>query len=185
MKSQKMTLLSLIIVSYFLFLSTQPDLPRFWPPALITSGGQNAEVQMVAILAKRINLEHQLNKMATAQDLTNFKSILLVLGASLKGLGAAGLDTNKEMDRVKGLIEAAQQKNIPILCLHLGGEERRGAQSDEFIKAFLPAARMAIVVKAGNKDGLFSKICQEKGILLIEIEKITDALEPLKRAFNI
>lgn len=184
MRGQKTAgLISLILIG-FAWLLAQSDLPRFQPPALITSAGQNAEVQMVAVLAKRANLDHQLNKMATAQDISNFKTLLLVLGASLKGLGAAGLDTNKEMERVKGLVAAAQQNNIPILCLHLGGEERRGAQSDEFIKAFLPMARMAIVVKSGNKDGLFTQICQEKKIPLLEIEKITDALEPLKKAFS-
>ncbi len=75
-------------------------------------------------------------------------------------------------------------KNIPILCLHLGGEERRGAQSDEFIKACLPAAKMVIVVKSGNKDGLFTGMCQELSIPLIEIDKTTEALGPLKNAFT-
>lgn len=185
MRSQKIVYLvasGLIVITW---LMAQTDIPRFQPPALITSAGQNAEVQMVAVLAKRANLDHQLNKMATAQDLANFKTLILVLGASLKGLGAAGLDMNKEMERIKGLVGAAQQRNMPILCLHLGGEERRGAQSDEFIKAFLPMAQMAIVVKSGNKDGLFTRLCQEKNIPLIEIEKITEALEPLKKAFSL
>ncbi len=112
------------------------------------------------------------------------KSLLLVLGTSMKGLGAAGLDTSKEMQRVKGLVEAARAQNIPILCLHLGGEERRGPLSDEFITTFLPSAQMAIVVRSGNKDGLFSKICQQQGIDLVEVDKAVDALEPLKNAFT-
>lgn len=184
MMIRKTVTLSLTFFLCFLLVSALPDLPKFSPPALITSAGQNAEVQMVAVLAKRAGIDHNLNKLATGQELGDYKSLLLVLGASLKGLGAAGLDINKEMERVKGLIEASRQKNIPILCLHLGGEERRGAQSDEFIKACLPAAKMVIVVKSGNKDGLFTRMCQELGIPLIEIEKTTEALEPLKNAFS-
>lgn len=184
MMIRKTVALSLTFFLCFLLVSALLDLPKFSPPALITSAGQNAEVQMVAVLAKRAGIDHNLNKLATGQELGDYKSLLLVLGASLKGLGAAGLDINKEMERVKGLIEASRQKNIPILCLHLGGEERRGAQSDEFIKACLPAAKMVIVVKSGNKDGLFTRMCQELGIPLIEIEKTTEALEPLKNAFS-
>lgn len=184
MKVKKTVALSLTFFLSFLLVSASWDLPKFSPPALITSAGQNAEVQMVAVLAKRAGIDYNLNKLATGQDLGNYKSLLLVLGASLKGLGAAGLDINKEIERVKGLIEVSRHKNIPILCLHLGGEERRGTQSDEFIKACLPAAKMVIVVKSGNKDGLFTRMCQELGIPLIEIEKTTEVLEPLKNAFT-
>lgn len=185
MKIKRIIALGLSLLLFCLFIAAFSDLPKFSSPALITSAGQNAEVQMVAVLAKRAGIDHSLNKLATGQDLADYKSLLLVLGASLKGLGAAGLDLNKEVERVKGLIESSRQKNIPILCLHLGGEERRGAQSDQFIKICLPAAKMVIVVKSGNKDGLFTRMCQELDIPLVEIEKTSEALEPLKNAFLI
>ncbi len=176
-------IISISPVISFNFSSSATGQPRFSSPALVTSAGQNAEVQMVAVLAKRAGIDYTLEKLATAENLKGMKSLLLVLGTSMKGLGAAGLDTSKEMQRVKGLVEAARAQNIPILCLHLGGEERRGPLSDEFITTFLPSAQMAIVVRAGNKDGLFSKICQQQGIDLVEVDKAVDALEPLKNAF--
>lgn len=108
----------------------------------------------------------------------------MVLGVSLKGLGAAGLDMAKEKERVNLLVEEAQKKNIPVLCLHLGGETRRGQLSDAFISIFLPKAKMVIVVKSGNKDKLFTRICEEHKIPLIEVEKTVDTLEPLKNAFK-
>ena len=37
-----------------------------------------------------------LAKAATAKDLQGVKSLVLVIGVSLKGLGAAGLDVSKE-----------------------------------------------------------------------------------------
>lgn len=156
----------------------------FEQPLLVTSAGQNAEVQLALVLAKKAGLTYTLSKVATGKDLENIKTLVLVLGASLKGLGAAGLDTVKEKERVGGLVREAQKRNIPLLCLHLGGEPRRGQISDEFITAFLPLAQMAIVVKSGNKDGLFNKISKEKNIPLVEVEKAADALEPLRRAFR-
>ncbi len=93
---KKIIALSLSFPLFCLLVPASSDLPKFSPPALITSAGQNAEVQMVAVLAKRAGIDHNLNKLATGQDLEGYKSLLLVLGASLKGLGAAGLDINKE-----------------------------------------------------------------------------------------
>ena len=156
----------------------------FQPPALITSAGQSADVQLASVLAKRAEVEATLGKMASAADLEKHKTLILVLGASMKGLGAAGLDTNKEKDRIAGLLAEAAKRGIPVLCLHLGGEARRGDLTDEMVAAYLPSARSAIVVKSGNKDGLFTKICREKNIPLVEVEKTLDAVAPLRAAFG-
>ena len=156
----------------------------FEQPLLITSAGQNAEVQIAAVLAKRAGLNYTLSKQATAADLENMKTLVLVLGTSLKGLGAAGLDIDKERDRVIALIAAAQKIQIPLFCLHLGGEARRGQQTDDLIAEVLPLARMLIVVKSGNSDGFFTKLCQSKNIPLIEVEKTADAQGPLQKAFK-
>ncbi len=178
--------LTLSFLGLFLptLLTASQETALFDQPLLITSAGQGAEVRVVQVLAKRAGLDSQFNNTAESQDLENIKTLIIVLGVSMKGLGAAGLDKDKEKERVSRLIEEAGKIRIPLLCLHLGGEARRGQLSDEFITAFLPLAKMAIVVKSGNKDGLFNKICQENNIPLIEVEKTVDILEPLKKSFR-
>jgi hypothetical protein len=52
------------------------------------------------------------------------------------------------------------------------------------VAEYLPSARAALVVKSGDKDGLFTRICKEKGIALTEVDKTLDAVEPLKAAFS-
>jgi len=186
----KKTLLSILTLCLALNFSSGSTLTPEGPaapyeqPFLLTSAGQNADVQMAAVLAKRAGLQYTLSKLAAPKDLENMKTLALVIGASLKGLGAAGLDMDKEKERITALITAARKANITILCLHLGGEARRGAQTDELIAEILPLAAMAIVVKSGNADGIFSKICQAKNIPLVEVEKTADALTPLKNAFK-
>lgn len=157
----------------------------FEEPLLITSAGQSPDVQLAVILAKRAGIEHTLSKVAAAGDLAaGAKSLAIVVGASLKGLGAAGIDTAKEKDRVKGLLAEAAKRNIPVLFMHLGGESRRGQLTDEMIVEYLPAAQWALVLKSGNHDGLFTRICQENDIHLIEVEKTAEGVEPLKNAFK-
>ena len=158
--------------------------PAFETPLLLTSAGQSADVSLAAALARKAELPATLAKAAEGKDLAGHRTLVLVLGASMKGLGAAGLDTSKEKDRVRALLAAAKSLSIPVLCLHLGGEQRRGELTDEMIKEFLPSAKMAIVVASGDKDGLFSRICREKAIPLKVVEKTLDAVEPLKAAFR-
>src|SRR4030042_2091354 len=101
------------ILSWFSFaLLTMPANGQqneeiFEQPLLITSAGQNAEVQIAAVLAKRAGLNYTLSKQATAADLESMKTLVLVLGTSLKGLGAAGLDVDTERERVSALLAFA------------------------------------------------------------------------------
>ena len=170
------------VVSCALF--SQEPAAKLEQPLLITSAGQNAEVQIAAVLAKRAELNYALSKLAEPADLAGMKTLVLVLGASLKGLGAAGLDMDKENCRVDALIAAAEKGGVPIVCLHLGGEGRRGPQTDDLISRVLPHARLAIVVKSGNADGLFTRICRSRRIELIEVAKTVEAQVPLRQAFK-
>ncbi len=174
----------LILACMYALPGTAQEETRFEQPLLITSAGQSAEVQMVTILAKRSELAYTLEKAALPGDLNGAKTLVLSLGVSLKGLGAAGLDVQQEKDRLTRLVEAASARNIPIICLHLGGQDRRGKLSDEFISAFLPSAQLAIVVRSGNQDGIFTQICGRHEIPLIEVERTVDAMGPFKQAFR-
>lgn len=182
MRKNGLIVLSLMIAAAL--LSAQGPAPAFDPPLLITSAGQSADVSLASTLARKAELAATLSKAATGQDLAGHKTLVLVLGASMKGLGAAGFDTNKEKDRVRGLLAEAKSRNIPVLCLHLGGEQRRGELTDDMIREFLPSAKMAIVVASGDKDGLFTRLCREKNIVLKKVDKTLDAVEPLRAAFR-
>ena len=185
MKKSLMCLTIFIFVAALFSLAekTAESLLRFEQPVLFTSAGQSADVQIGGVLAKRAGLTATLSKNATYQELGDKKTLVLVIGVSMKGLGAAGLDLDQEKIRVRGLIEEAQRKGIPLLCFHLGGEARRGELSDQMIEACLPNAQMAIVVKSGNKDGLFTQICTQKNIPLLEADRIADVQIALKDLF--
>lgn len=158
--------------------------PAFQQPLLLTSAGQSAEVQLVSVLAKRAGLQYTLVKLAQASELQEHKTLVLSLGASLKGLGAAGLDISQEKARINELVQAAREQNIPIFCLHLGGEARRGQLTDELITMLVPQSAAVIVVNSGNQDGIFTRLCQEQDIPLTGVDRAVDALKPFKEAFT-
>jgi hypothetical protein len=160
------------------------SLPRFQQPILITSAGQSADVQIAGVILKRTGLEATLSKNATHVELGEKNTLALVIGVSMKGLGAAGLDLDQEKTRVMDLVKEARKKEIPILCLHLGGEARRGELTDQMIHTFLPFAQMVIVVKSGNKDGLFTRICADNDIPILEVDRTVDVQKPMKDIFS-
>ncbi len=156
----------------------------FDQPLLLTSAGQGPDVQLAVVLAKRAGIEHSLLKLASGRDLAGVKTLGIVVGVSLKGLGAAGIDMAKEKDRVKALLAEAGKNGIPVLFLHLGGGQRRGEMTDAMVSDYLPSARMAVIVKSADSDGLFSRTCKEHGIPLVAVAKTAEVADVLKNAFK-
>ena len=156
---------------------------KFEKPVLLTSVGQSADVQMVSVLLKKAGIEATLDKSITADNLGEDKTIIIAIGGSSKGLGAAGIKVEDELARAEELLKAAKDSGVKIVGLHIGGEQRRGELSDKFVNATVGECDYLIVVEDGNKDQLFTKVSEEKGIPLILVPKISGAVEPLKEIF--
>ena len=109
---------------------------------------------------------------------------MAVVGGSSKGLGAAGIDKEQEIDRVKGLLDAAKSSGMKILVMHVGGEGRRGALSDAFIEVAVPYADALIVVDGGNEDGLFDRLAGGKGLKPLTAPNVSGTAEPLKSVLS-
>jgi hypothetical protein len=155
---------------------------RFEKPILLTSAGQSVDIKLAGVLLQRLKVPFDAKPIATAADLVGYKSLVVVPGYSSKGLGSAGVSRDDELKRVEGLLAAAAKAKIPVLTLHLGGNARRGVQSDDFNAMVVNASSMAIVVAQGNEDGFFTKICQEEKIPLEVVKIIADAMKPLEAA---
>lgn len=153
-------------------------------PVLLTSIGQSADVEMVKALMDNGGLEHTLDKLVTGSELGDEKTLILAVGGSSKGLGAAGIDADGELARTKELVQAAQDKGMKIIVMHIGGENRRGELSDKFIGPSASGADYIIIVEEGNKDGMFTKIASDNDIPMNVVASIADALEPLQKAFK-
>ena len=153
-------------------------------PFLITSAGQSADILMVKILATKAKLQFTFDKIAQPDSLKNHASLILVSGGSTKGLGAAKIDKQHELDRVQALIKAARKAKINIITMHMGGKARRGKLSDEFNKLAAENADCLIVVKSGNEDQFFSKIANNKKIPIMLVDKIMEAGDILKGIFK-
>lgn len=153
-------------------------------PILLTSVGQSADVEMVKTLFKKINIDPTTDHLATADSIGDAKTLVLAIGGSSKGLGAAGIDADQELARVAKLVDAAKSKGLKIIAMHTGGQTRRGELSDKFIKPAFDKADYAIVVADGDKDGLMKGLAASESIPMDTVDKITDVPDVLKAAFK-
>jgi predicted HAD superfamily phosphohydrolase YqeG len=144
----------------------------------IMSVGQSPDAMMVRVVLKKMKIDPQYVAMLKAKDLTDQKVLIAVIGGSSKGLGAAGVKKEQEMERAKDVFDTAKSKGIHILVMHVGGEGRRGELSDFFVYGAVPYGEKIIVVKSGNIDGLFDKLKSPEAPIFA-VDKIQETQEPL------
>jgi len=167
-------------------------------PVLLTSCGQSPGPTRIEFFLNRLELEHEFLDMATAQDLIDrqasghpFKSIIIVTGASLKGMGAAGVSMREELIRTEALIAEAKRQGLTVIGAHVEGMARRaqgaaaGDNSDEqSIDAVMPFSDLMIVRQDGDEDRRFSIISENDGIPLILFEKNMEMGDVIGRVFQ-
>ena len=159
--------------------------PVFERPGVITSVGQSSDIAIVKVLLNtQLKLGLDYKPLAQPADLAGMKTMVVVVGASTKGLGAAGLDLAKEMERATALVKAAKAGGAKILVMHTGGEARRGKTSNDVISLVVPDADAVVVVAAGNKDKLFNTLAAKNNVPVIEVEKMADAGAAVKSLFK-
>ncbi len=156
----------------------------FEEPVLLTSAGQSADITIAKILLTRVKLNFTENKLAETTDLKDVKTVVVIAGGSLKGLGAANIDKEKEIKRIEELLTKAKSEGIRILTMHIGGKSRRGSLSDAFCEAAAKDADHLIIVSTGNEDGFFTEIAKSNNIGLNEIKGGALAIPVLKELFN-
>ena len=162
-------------------------------PILVTSCGQSPGPLRLTVFMKRLQIAHDLKEDAAVKDLSAkpYKTLVVVTGSSLKGMGAAGVSIDDEVKRVTALIAEAKKKGITVVGAHVEGMERRaknaaaGDNSDEMsIDAVCPKSNFMIVRKDGDEDGRFTALSKKHGIPVVFFQKNTEIQDVLKSVFG-
>jgi hypothetical protein len=166
-------------------------------PVLVTSCGQSIGPTTIKVVLQRLKLAYDIDPLATpdvfqakAKAGSPYKSLIITMGASLKGMGAAGIEIEDELARAAALIAEARKLGIKVIGAHIEGLKRRaqgaaaGDTTDEqSIDAVAPNSDILLVLKEGNSDGRFTVISQAKNIPLVEFEKTVDLIPALEKLF--
>lgn len=155
-------------------------------PAIITSAGQSADAAMLSALMEKAGFSCDLETTLEPDnfDASAYKTLILGVGGSQKGLGAAGVDADAEQGRIDALVEKAEDAGMTIIVAHIGGSARRGELSDGFINAVSPKADYLLVVNGGDDDGLFTQIASDHSIPMDIVDNLADVGTVLMKAFK-
>lgn len=146
----------------------------------ITTIGQS-DYDTVINLIERAGKEDTVNdNLLKASDVEAGSTVILVTGSSTKGLGSAGTDIGAENTRATDFALAAKAGNFKLIVVHVGGEQRRGAQADPIIRTVTPEADLVMVVSTGNGDGLFTTLAKEANAPLYSYSRATKMVDSFK-----
>lgn len=174
-------------------LSAQAPLAKAGTPVLITSCGQSPGPVMLKVILQKVGIAYDLNPLAANADLKTkpYKSVIIVMGASLKGMGAAGISIDDELKRVGALIDEAKKLKITVIGAHIEGMKRRAQGADagdttdeQSIDAVAPKSDILLVNKDGDGDGRFTNIAKTKNIPIILVEKNLDLVKECEKLFK-
>ena len=211
MKKLIVLLMVLSLVSAFAIAESTLSLAV---PVVITSAGQSAEVETVNYVAEEVGLKYDYCDILSKDELaagvglggaksgigkhvttlspdpkgTKFQTLILALGASLKGMGASGLSVDTEVSRLKSLIEYAKANEIRIVAVAIGGDIQRGLPGSPIeimIDTVAPHADVFIVTKDSNGDGRFTKAAEARNVPILEIDSAFDLLDTFTQVFGL
>lgn len=204
-----------LVISLPWLFSGQTSVPNAQLPVLTTSAGQSNDVNTVNAVLEEAGIKYDYCDVPTVEMIqtgvglagkqsaegfhvesytdtakfpkgTPFKSIVIAIGASLKGMGASGLTTDAEEARVKKTIDLCKKSKIFIIAVHAGGEAARGpagSDNERMIDAVAPFADYLIVTKDSNKDGRFSKIAEKSKAPLTQVDYALGMVDIMKKVY--
>jgi len=202
LKTKKIIIFSsfliLIVILFFglsmiSYTTEQPSLPKVELPFVVTTCGQSPGALMVWVLCKQIKLPCDRADLLKVEELKSkadagnpYKTLLITTGTSMKGMGAAGVDIDYEIARIKAVIEEAKKEGILIIGAHIEGMARRVDATDAAsIALVIPESNLLLVREDSNEDGYFTKAAEEQGIPIITFKETLDLAEVFKQLFQI
>jgi Domain of unknown function (DUF6305) len=135
------------------------------------------------MISRRAGIAFKYDPRAEVDKLDGVKTLLVAVGASLKGFGEAGITIKDELARAGQLLDAARSKGIFIVVLHVGGEERRDALSNQLIELAAPRAQQLVIRQDSDADGLFAGIAKAGNIPVVTIDNVINLRQPLQELF--
>lgn len=202
--------LIMFLLPLFVLASTTEVIPQLQLPVLLTSAGQCPQLAVLDIFANLAGLKYDVCSMPSIEmisagvgladepntkigtDLekypkgTPYKTVFITMGASMKGMGAAGIDADFENKRVEKVVSWLKENNIYIVGVHVAGEDRRYHYlSEGMIDRVAPFCNLLIISNESNKDGRFTKISEEYDIPMILIDTEFDLPPIISELFGL
>lgn len=160
------------------------DKSLYATPVYVTSFGQSTDAAMLDTVMKRIGVDYVYNSTATADALKGYKTVVIAVGASTKGLGAAGISEAEETARAKEIMDYIKANDVEVICCHIGGSARRGTLSDEYADMVMAECSLIVLKEDANFDYKFTKYAEANNVPISLVYATKDTLTVFTEVFN-
>lgn len=173
MKKQILLFLFTAVLVFSAAAAFAVEVPAVEGPVIVTTCGQSPGAVMIKMSCMQAAFKADHNNNLQVSDMTGkgYKTLIITTGTSMKGMGAAGTDVNKEIARCQELIKAAREEGMMVIGAHVEGMARRTDQSDQAsIDGIVPLADMVLATVDSDSDGYFTRIAEEKGLPILVVK---------------
>ena len=138
-----------------------------------------------------LNVNRENDRPATAKYAkgTKYQTVMFIMGASTKGMGASGLNIETELKRVNENITWCRSNNVKMIGWQLEGVSQRskaGSDNERIYDAVTPNMNQLLVIKSANDyDNKFSTVASQKSIPIEIYTSARDAAPILKKIFGL
>ena len=160
------------------------DKSLFQLPVMVTSFGQSTDASTIDQALTRSNVDHTYKPQANAEDMTGFKTVFIAVGASTKGMGAAGIKEETEVARAEAIMAKLKETGATVVCAHIGGGTRRGVLSDKLTDMVLPQCKYILLKEDANFDYKFTKYAEENKLPITLIYANKDTVQVMTDLFG-
>ena len=177
-------ILSVLFVISFVSLAAESIILK--SPLIATTCGQSPGALMVKLISQRAGLECDQEDLLTIEGLKAkpYQTIIITMGTSMKGMGAAGTDINAEVRRINTLIEEARKQEIVIIGAHIEGMARRVDKYDQIsIETVANKADLIIVKADSDSDQYFTKLAEERNVPIYTVQETLDLQQLFEELF--
>lgn len=146
-------------------------------PFAVTSCGQSPGATMLNVVATQAGLTSVCDNAMTADAIPEgTKTLIITMGTSGKGMGAAGTDVDMELARCTELANAAHAAGILVVGAHIEGMARRTDANDQAsIDGILALSDAVLVIDDSDSDGFFTDYCEAHSLPMLKVPKALDA----------
>lgn len=165
---------------------TMPGLPRpiAKEPIIITSAGQGTDTYLINDISNRLMIRSYFLPQADIDDLSEAKTIVIVLDYSHLGLKLQQKSFEEENQRIKTLLEKAKDMGITILTIITERESYNNKEAKELLSHVLPKTDYLIGLRDSGYDSIISKLTEGDDIKLTLVNDVKDIYEPFASAFR-
>ena len=180
---------SLVIATAGLSTVAAQEKPKASPPVLVTSLGQSLDAFQIQLVVRRAGIPH------IEPDHHRIDACFFNRGAKhcVGGISQECLGDSERTElsffphsgelRHEPRVRDRRQVVGDLVVLHVGGEERRDALSNQIIELTAPRAKLLIIRNDSDTDGKFAEIAKAGNIPLVVIDNVLNLRGPLQELF--